>query len=204
MTRSIRRCIFAASLLSLHNPAQAWQIPLPGGGRIRLDNSGVLRIQLQDQEGLPPFPAMGSTADDATLQSLDVRDTGTPKGFGVFATTTIAQHAFLGFYPGNRITSREKLDEMVASGATNMDYVIGVDGGQTFLDGYEWSKTRDQFCPVFLNHADGDEQNTQANCLRLLEDGEVAFFTARQIQAGEELCFDYGSNYWVGREQQKI
>ncbi len=51
------------------------------------------------------------------------------------------------------------------------------------------AKNRDSFSAVHLNHAD---KNTPAcNCVRLFEEDRVAFFTSRNIQVGEELCFDY-------------
>ena len=60
------------------------------------------------------------------------------------------------------------------------------------------AQDRSKFSPVHLNHA--DKGTTACNVIRLLEDDRVAFFSSRDIFAGEELCFDYGSNFWKGRE----
>eukprot|EP00546_Thalassionema_frauenfeldii_P021246 CAMPEP_0178902470 /NCGR_PEP_ID=MMETSP0786-20121207/4619_1 /TAXON_ID=186022 /ORGANISM="Thalassionema frauenfeldii, Strain CCMP 1798" /LENGTH=79 /DNA_ID=CAMNT_0020573733 /DNA_START=335 /DNA_END=574 /DNA_ORIENTATION=+ len=79
---------------------------------------------------------------------------------------------------------------------------MSLDGGMTFLDGYDPAQNRVRFTPAHLNHADKGQD--ACNCLRILEDGRVAFFTARSIDVGEELCFDYGSSYWEGREAEKI
>jgi hypothetical protein len=101
-----------------------------------------------------------------------------------------------------------------------MDYVMALDGSLTFLDGYERAKDRSSFSPVHMNHA--DKATVECNCVRLLkatnqiEHGRekcvpaedvpycVAFFTSRDVQANEKLCFDYGSSFWKGREDQKL
>jgi SET domain-containing protein len=74
------------------------------------------------------------------------------------------------------------------------------------------AQDRSTFSPVHLNHS--DKGTTACNCIRLLsdddEDGDgnnsnsrIAFFTSRDIQQGEELCFSYGNNFWMGRETDK-
>mmetsp|Transcript_56681 Transcript_56681/g.169337 ORF Transcript_56681/g.169337 Transcript_56681/m.169337 type:complete len:84 (-) Transcript_56681:185-436(-) len=83
-----------------------------------------------------------------------------------------------------------------------MDYVMSLDGGVTFIDGYDRAQDRSIFSPVHLNHVDGDQEG--CNCFRLLEGTQVAFFTSRPIEGGEELCFDYGKNFWRGRERDKL
>jgi len=188
-------------------------IPLPGGRSISYNSkTGVLRIQLESNTaattGLPRqlLPTAGTHPDPNVVQSIDVRDTGIPqKGFGAYATRPIERDVFLGFYEGDLIRSRDTLEDVVrgrgqASGAG--DYVMSLDGGVTFLDGYERAKDRSIFSPVHLNHA---EKNTHpCNCIRLLEEDRVAFFTSRTISPGDELCFDYGSNFWSGREELKL
>jgi len=64
------------------------------------------------------------------------------------------------------------------------------------------AQDRSSFSVVHLNHA--DKESSSCNCIRLLEDDRVAFFTSRRIMFGEELCFDYGKNFWSGREDEKI
>ena len=61
---------------------------------------------------------------------------------------------------------------------------------------------RTSFSTVHLNHV--DKGTYGCNCIRILEDDRVAFFTSRDINIGEELCFDYGSNFWIGREDSKV
>jgi SET domain-containing protein len=64
------------------------------------------------------------------------------------------------------------------------------------------AKDRTEFSPVHLNHADKGTRG--CNVIRLLEDDRVAFFTSRDIVREEELCFDYGSNFWKGCERLKL
>ena len=64
------------------------------------------------------------------------------------------------------------------------------------------AKDRNSFSTVHLNHA--DKNTHECNCIRLFEDDRVAFFTSRDIDINEELCFDYGSNFWRGRENEKV
>jgi len=79
---------------------------------------------------------------------------------------------------------------------------MSLDGGVTFLDGYDRAMDKSIFSPVHLNHEDGEKEG--CNCMRLLEDDRVAFFTSRCINEGEELRFDYGRNFWAGKEDTKI
>ena len=206
----------------------ALNIPLPGGGRIKLDDGGILRIQLdQDkiqQEASIDVPPVGSKISQSIVSCIEVRDTRTSKGYGAYCIKNpIPKHSFLGYYEGNAIKSRDELDKLRkqstsrsgssddgGSNANNyMDYVMSIDGGVTFIDGYELAQNRNIFTPAHLNHADSnpDDDNDAkdpCNCIRILENGNVAFFTKRVINIDEELCFDYGKDYWVGRENDKI
>jgi len=186
-------------------------IPLPGGRSISYNSqTGVLRIQLESklnpQNQVPSLPAAGTRPDQSVVESIEVRDTRiSGKGFGAYATKPLKSDVFLGFYEGDLVRSRESLDEIVrrrqqARGA--MDYIMSLDGGATFLDGYERAKDRTIFSPVHLNHA--DKNTPPCNCVRLLEENRVAFFTSCNISIGEEICFDYGSNFWSGREEYKL
>lgn len=145
-------------------------------------------------EGLPAMPAADTTVDPTVLAAIAIRDTGTAKCFGAYcvADDGSAKHTFLGFYEGQRRTTLEGLD--------STEYIMTLDGGATYLDGYERAQDRSTFSTVHLNHAD----KPACNCLRILQDNRCAFFTARDVASGEELTFDYGGNYWRGREQDKI
>jgi hypothetical protein len=183
-----------AVLVILHvRPTPAWNLPLPGGRNVSFD-AGIIRIQLQDTSGLPRMPPPEVVISPTALNSIAVKDTGTQKGFGAFCTSALDQDQFLGFYEGDTITSLD--------GVGNTEYVMSLDGGATFLNGFKRAQDRSTFAPVHLNHE--DKGKAGCNCLRILDDGRVAFFTARRIGAGEELCFDYGASYWEGRKGKKI
>lgn len=207
--------LYSKYLFQVTPPVNGFQIPLPGGKSISYNpESGVLRIQLSKENSKIKVPPANTKPSDEIINSIEVRDTCIPqKGYGAFATNFIQEGMFLGFYEGELIRSREMLDEIVAerikncnngkcTGSTAMDYVMSIDGGMTFIDGYNRAQDRSSFSTVHLNHA--DKGSNECNCIRLLEDDRVAFFTSRDIQINEELCFDYGSNFWIGKEDSKI
>lgn len=168
-----------------------WNLPLSGGGRIAYEG-GLLRIRTERVENLPNMPDAEASVDPFVLDAIEIRDTKTMKGFGAYAVQELPKHTFLGFYAGIHRTSLDGLE--------NPGYIMTLDGGETYLDGYQRAQDRSTFSPVHLNHADKPD----SNCLRILEDQRCAFFTARDIEEDEELTFDYGTNYWRGREQYKI
>lgn len=183
-------------------------------------DTGVLRIDVGggrkgsgDASDQPPVPSTEARPSEGTLGSIEVRDTGTARGCGAYVRegSDLPRHAFLGFYEGKTVRTRDELDRRVderqrqgkgGGGSGYMDYVMSLDGGVTFIDGYDRAQERSTFSPVHLNHVDGDQ--TGCNCFRLLEGTQVAFFTSRPIESGEELCFNYGKNFWRGREQEKL
>lgn len=56
--------------------------------------------------------------------------------------------------------------------------------------------------PVHLNHADAGSPG--CNVIRVLDGERMCFFTSRDIKEGEELAYDYGEDFWVGREDMKV
>ena len=195
-----------------------FQIPLPGGRTVSFNpDTGVLRIDLEPKSpksgGRPVFPSDGSCPSKMTVRSIEVRDTGTARGHGAFATADLPRHEFIGFYEGETIRTREELDRrlqerQMMSGSNvgttggTMDYVMSLDGGVTFLDGYDRAQNQYVFSPVHLNHEDGERRG--CNCFRMMDGSKVAFFTSRAVATDEELCFNYGKNFWKGRENLKI
>jgi len=176
--------------------AHGWVVPLPGGRKVSMGDDGILRIQLENVKDQPVIPPIGTGIAGRVIGSIEIRDTGNPKGWGAFCVSKLARHEFLGFYDGKEVQSIDSL--------LNREYIMAIKGGVAYLDGFERSQNRNVFSPVHLNHA--DKSSSDCNCLRVLceDNANVAFFTSRTIQVGEELCFDYGQNYWVGREHEKI
>eukprot|EP00977_Amphora_coffeiformis_P014890 scaffold4244_cov167-Amphora_coffeaeformis.AAC.3 len=143
------------------SPALAWNLPLPGGGRIAYEG-GLLRIRGQSAKDLPYMPHAEATIDPLVLGTIEIRDTKTIKGFGAYAKKELPKHTFLGFYEGTPRT--------VLEGLENNEYIISLDGGATYLDGYERAQDRSKFSPAHLNHAD----KPKSNCLRILGDHRCA------------------------------
>ncbi len=69
------------------------------------------------------------------------------------------------------------------------------------LDAAHLVNQTDTFSGVHMNHS-----RRAANVGRFYRRSErrVAFFALRDIAAGEELLFDYGRDYWRGREHLLI
>ena len=92
------------------------------------------------------------------------------------------------------------------------DYVLSLDGGLHFLDGFHlrYQEQGQAFSMAHLNHSDKSEPscNVIRQLVYLPDDADndetiypsnlprVAFFAAREISMGEELAFDYGTNFW--------
>ena len=126
--------------------------------------------------------------------AVDVSGAGN-KGFGAFAAEAIAAGDYVGPYIGT-ITTRE--ETRVRYNATTYmeatligDYLFRVD------DTFSIDAQNSTHFSRYFNHAehgnlevDVDSENTRVN-----------FFAARDIAAGEELCFDYGTGYWMYRPQ---
>lgn len=115
---------------------------------------GFLRIQ-ENQDIQPNnivIPPVGALPSDDVLNNIDIKDTGIPqKGYGAFAKSLIEKGTYLGTFQGLRYDSRELLDEIMQERMEKiqemdgdegkylfpMDYVISLDGGKTFIDGFE-------------------------------------------------------------------
>lgn len=133
--------ITIAAIFNANIVVSALQLPLPGGRSISYNGTtGVLRIQLSEPPTMPSTISSSATIDPKTLESIQIRDTKNPtKGFGAFAIEKIEKDSFLGFYEGELIKTREALEETVRARNTKnaMDYVMALDGGVTFLDGFK-------------------------------------------------------------------
>ena len=141
----------------LLQPITSLQIPLPGGKSISYDaSSGILRIGTPPQSSLsiPPSSPTRIQQLAETHSNIDIRPTNIPmKGYGAFATKELKKDLFLGLYQGDVIVSREALEERIdvrkkhiqqvmedndgREGGDVMDYVMSLDGGVTFIDGYD-------------------------------------------------------------------
>ena len=131
------------------------------------------------------------------LGLVEVRDTGSAKGMGLFAREAIEDNTWLGDYEGEVLTQAQYLrrypnEDAQYVLAANTDYNIDA------ADPAKSSFLR------FANHS--SDFNIFYDVLRVRGKREkrVKFYTARTVAAGEELVFDYGSQYWSERGLQPV
>eukprot|EP00962_Isochrysis_galbana_P008617 scaffold2403_cov141-Isochrysis_galbana.AAC.3 len=135
--------------------------------------------------------------DAVSLGLVNVRDTGTGKGHGLFATAPLSDGAFLGDYTGDVLTHDEYLARYPAEDAryvlaANTDYNIDA------VDQERASLLR------FLNHSSEPNCYYDVRRVRGQRQKRVSFFTSRAVEAGDELCFDYGQQYWADRRERPL
>ncbi|MEL7431134.1 MAG: SET domain-containing protein-lysine N-methyltransferase [Chlamydiota bacterium] len=114
--------------------------------------------------------------------------------FGVFAEEGLLQNTFVGEYTGSLRKKSRKNDEKNGYG---FEYVIGDRETNYTIDAKDYGNhTR------FINHAQ------EGNCVSKLIFHEgimrVILVTARDIQKGEQLTYDYGAEYWENREESSV
>jgi len=137
-----------------------------------------------------------SRLNPATEMELEVASAG-KKGMGLFAKTRIKKGKFLMEYAGERMDDFELFRRY--GGDTESEeasYVMRVTD-QEFIDCSNASRSN---LARFMNHAGSKSQkcNIEKRVARK-PGGRVYFFAARDIESGEELCFDYGDEYWSAK-----
>lgn len=157
-----------------------------GGARLSIYD-GRVALQWDVRYRRETAPAAGASA-------VDVRESP-GKGRGAFAATKIAAGAFLGTYAGDALTG-DDYEERYGGAAAVPEYVVRVDG-DLYLDGRA-AADAETFTPALLNHGGGDAANVVRYCASR-RPPVIDFFAARDVDAGEELLFDYGDQYWAGR-----
>ncbi len=159
-------------------------------------------------------PARQSMPDHLRLEAIP------GKGLGVITNIQIPAGTVVGDYKGEIMTEEEKdrrylesfahlrqpIDEewrncRVERGQTiTGTYLYGIDvpnqASQIFVDAEDeyhslWTR--------FLNHASPPAANVNPKSLYQGMDGNprVWFVSIRDIEVGEEICFDYGDDYWL-------
>lgn len=136
------------------------------------------------------------TADRVADDALTVK-ASPGKGRGVFATAQIAEGTFLGSYDGE-VLDGEQFERRYGDRDVP-EYVVRIDS-DCYVDGKAAARGGDAYTPALFN--DG-----KANVVRYCatrRPPRVDFFADRDVRAGEELLFDYGSQYWAGRDRDVL
>ena len=133
------------------------------------------------------------------LSNLKVRSSGV-KGMGLFTTAPIESGTHILQYTGRTVAG-----DMHNSLASNGEYAISAcsaAGDPFYIDAADPSSGLGRY----MNHAAIGERACNAACIRgaysqaaRREPPPLHVFARRDIEAGEELQWDYGSDYWAKR-----
>ena len=214
----------AGTLASLLMVGAAVEVLLPREAAVSL-LCAVLGVAGARRARAAYFAGVRARAGDggaAARALVDVREAA-GKGYGAFARRAMARHTYLGDYAGELI-SNEELRERTARGAG--DYAV-CSGDGAALDGYADAQDRSRFTLAHTNHA--PRGSREANLFRVKLSGGTgvgiaegrgdradgadredagrprwAFFTSRDVAAGEELQWTYSDGYWEAREGEIV
>ena len=117
---------------------------------------------------------------------IEVRETGTDRGRGAFATQPICCGEWLGVYRGEHIDAAE-LQRRYGDGLAPYALCVGasfIDAGAAGCRG-DWT--------AMVNDARGTGRPVNVEFR-----GRGAVYAVAAIAVGEELLVDYGADYWLG------
>lgn len=147
------------------------------------------------------------------------------KGLGVITTIPISKGEFIGEYKGEVFTEQVKDRRYLSSQTKTAEddewiqsrvergqsltgcYVYGITIPPTKSNNFQTNQriyvdAEDEYKSLwtrFLNHASPPKNNCNPKSVAESYNGEprVWFVASRDIEVGEELCFDYGDDYWL-------
>jgi len=158
-------------------------------------------VTSEGSEALRPAVVAGHVCEgDALSRGLvEVRHTGTAKGHGVFALVALVENQWIGDYVGEVLTQAQYTARYPNDDAC---YVLGANENYN-VDAADPSRSS---YLRYLNHADAQTANVffDVHKVRRQRAKEIKFYTARSVQVGEELCFDYGKQYWRDRDMEPL
>jgi pre-rRNA-processing protein TSR3 len=156
-----------------------------------------------------PVAVAGAAADDAERSAptvgivvegdayerglIEIRHTGGPKGYGVFALNPLPSNTWIGDYLGSVLSQAEYLRRYPSEDA---EYVLAANEDYN-VDAAD--ATRSSFLR-YANHSTSDPNLVvEIERVRKQREKHVRFYTARDVAVGEELTFNYGKAYWDDR-----
>jgi hypothetical protein len=177
-------------MLSCHTIARtdAWDVGATAAACVT-SGCGLLglsyfRVPLMLNALLPPESAFAVKQCDSPT-----------KGRGLFAMQAFAASSLVIEYRGD-VLSWKSLAERYGSGKINLQgkYVFELRELAVYIDAAD---ERSAGCARFINHS---SRNPNLRVEVDLLHSRAWFVASREIAAGDELCFDYGSRYWEGWE----
>jgi len=151
------------------------------GGLAIAAGGGAWRYSSNSESGTP--------LDEASF--FEVREAA-GKGSGLFARRPVDEGTFLFDYEGEILTEDAFFDRYPEA---NGRYVACLTD-DVWIDGADPTQSN---CARWMNHAPAEKANVYWKKQTLGPRGGLAmhFYAKRPIRVGDELCFDYGDDYWV-------
>lgn len=129
----------------------------------------------------------GAPLDEAA--HFEVRE-APGKGSGLFATRAIDEGAYLFAYGGERLTE----DQFFARYPKADGRYIACINDELYIDGADADKSN---VARWMNHAAPDAANVAWRKQRKGPRQAMHFYAIKPVRVGDELCFDYGEEYWA-------
>ena len=154
------------------------------------------------QPALPVCRAAQAAAPPTELDALalslvEVRDTGSAKGLGLFARQELSDNTWVGDYVGEVLSQEEYLQRYPNEDAA---YVLSANTDYN-IDAAD--PARSSFLR-YANHSRDFNMIYTVLRVRGRRQKHVKFYTTRRVLPGEELCFDYGEQYWTERNLRPL
>eukprot|EP00908_Phaeocystis_cordata_P023567 Transcript_6013.p1 GENE.Transcript_6013~~Transcript_6013.p1 ORF type:complete len:236 (-),score=99.50 Transcript_6013:340-1047(-) len=131
--------------------------------------------------------------DALALELVEVRDTGSAKGMGLFARQELPDNTWVGDYLGEVLSQEQYLQRYPNE---DPDYVLAANTDYN-IDAAD--PARSSFLR-YANHSSDFNMIYDVLRVRGRRDKQVKFYTSRRVAPGEELVFDYGEQYWTDRK----
>lgn len=174
-------CFSAAAGLEGSNLGQPLIAALPG-------TLAAAALAYRAKPALALTPPL--TLDDVAIQEAP------GKGEGLFARRRIRKGEFVMDYLGevmNNDAVNERYGDLIEA-----RYLLGLRGPlgleETWVDADDPAQSN---LGRYINHG---RPASLRKVRQRFPDRRLRFFAARDLDVGEELTFDYGDDYWIGRE----
>lgn len=213
--------LWAALLLTVIQPSHSFSFPASDylsslSETVNNDNANFSNNAPNSVSSVPVpvnTPARRSLPDQFRLEVIP------GKGLGVVTKVRIPKGTVVGDYTGEVMSADEKdrrYLESLSHLLTPDDFEwkqSRINRGQTITGTYLYGvvvpngeaiyvDAEDEYSSLwtrFLNHASPPDNNVNPKSIHQSWDGQprVWFVAIRDIEVGEEICFDYGEDYWL-------